>query len=611
MAILTPDKTLEPSKAYVRTPAVAGAFYPADKFILRERVSRELRTAESAMVELATERRIKASLSKAIIVPHAGYTYSGGTSALAYALLEAGRGEIQRAVIMGTPHHMTMRGVACCNASAFSCPLGTLPVDRDAEEYLLAHVPAVGVNDEVHRDDHTVEVQLPFLLETLGEVAIVPLSVGDTSPQEAGDVIRAFWDDPGTVFIVTTNLSHYYPHETARQVDDQTIGRICERLLPISAQKACGASAVNGLLDVCVERDVKPLLLGRCTSGDNDAVSLAGQDRIPIANTNEAVVGYASFVVWDDGAAHASDSSPASSSAEDARSASAASQASEDSETSAAAAAASPTAATHDVRATIEADLHEAGEVIEHMHASVHEHHELHHEHRHEHRRESVEKGLANLVKHTESYKRFSADPDNYAADPATNTTNMIPYNAGEALLVIARNTIAHELGRPQEPLIATEYAKWLNRKAATFVTLTENGRLRGCVGALAATRPLRDDVAAHALDAAFNDPRFAPVQPEELPLLRIEISVLSSPERIDARTRDELLERLHPYSDGVILRRGRKVATYLPRVWDQLNDPRDFVSHLLLKMGLPADQWDPQIVAERYSVVSFREPEE
>lgn len=581
MAILSPEH------AYVRPTAVAGAFYPADRFILCERVDRELRYAESAVVELATERRIKASLPKAIIVPHAGYTFSGGTAALAYALLEDVRGEIDRVIIMGPTHAVAVRGVACCNAAAFDSPLGRFPVDREAEEYLLAHAPAMTVSDETHRSEHSLEVQLPFLAQTLGRVPIVPLNVGDASPQEVGDVMRLFWDDPGTLFIVTTDLSHYYPHDTARRIDDQTIGRICERLLPIRTQMACGANAINGLLDVCVERDVKPVLLGRSTSGDSDEVSIAGQDRIPIADTNEAVVGYASFALWDDSAA----GSPHSATRHDAS-----------------AAKAEPAAAgiRADLHTAIKTDLHEMGEQIAHAQAHAHMRQEL----RKERRRESLERGLSNLVKHTESYKKFVADPDNYSSDPATNTTNMIPYNAGEALLVIARNAITRELGRPERNLVVTEYDKWLNRKAATFVTLTENERLRGCVGSLTATRPLRDDVAAHALDAAFDDPRFAPVSVEELPLLRIEVSVLSRPERIDAESREELVGRLHPYSDGVILRHGKSIATYLPRVWEQLNDPRDFISHLLLKMGLPADYWDDGIVAERYSVISFDEPE-
>lgn len=620
MAILTPDKTLEPSKAYVRTPAVAGTFYPADTFILRERVDRELRYAESAVVELATERRIKANLPKALITPHAGYTFSGGTAALAYALLEDGRGEINRVVIMGPTHTVAVRGVACCNASAFGSPLGDVPVDREAEQYLLDHVPCMTVNDQTHQAEHSLEVQLPFLQQTLGTVPIVPLNVGDASPQEVGDVMRAFWDDPGTMFIITTDLSHYYPHDTARRIDDQTIGRICERLLPIRTQMACGANAVNGLLDVCIERDIKPVLLGCSTSGDSDQVSVAGQGRIPIADTNEAVVGYASFAIWDDSATHsdssnpsqASSVSPTASAAQTVRTAGAAGN----SHTSHTAAASHATTASQAQDAPhvpspsgIATDLHEVGERIAHLHTEAHKIAVVH-QVRQERRKESLERGLSNLVKHTESYKKFSADPDNYSSDPATNTTNMIPYNAGEALLAIARNSIAHELGRPEQQIVTTEYTKWLNRKAATFVTLTENERLRGCVGSLVATRPLRDDVVAHALNAAFEDPRFAPVAVEELPLLRIEVSVLSKPERIDAQSREELAERLHPYSDGVILRRGKSVVTYLPRVWEQLNDPRDFISRLLLKMGLPADYWDDDIVAERYSVVSFDEPE-
>lgn len=619
MAILSPERT------YIRPAAVAGSFYPADRFVLRERVQREIRSASPAVVAMATEGIVHPTIPKAIIVPHAGYTYSGSTAALAYALLERGRGEVTRAVIVGPTHRVAVRGVACCNASAFDTPLGAMTVDRDAEQYALDHAPAMIVNDDTHRQEHAVEVQLPFIRETLGNVEIVPLNAGDATPREVGDVLRALWGGPETVIIISSDLSHYYPHEKARHLDDQTIGRICECNLPINPDQACGAIPVNGLLDVCIEKGLHPVLLGRATSGDDNEVSVAGEPRVPIADTNEAVVGYASFAIWE---------APRDGGADNAGSASARACATMAPMRTCAAGSFSPGSDdeddTKDPPAVSSDEMPAIGAPSSAASASSYPSSPSHaqpapHPHairtpvqavrdalaRQNAQRTQRPTGLAGLVKHTEEYAHLADDPETYASDPATNATGMIPLDAGNDLLVVARNAIARELNRPPVGEPSSSTSKWLDRKAATFVTLTENERLRGCIGTLRAREPLRDDVARHAVDAAFNDPRFAPVQNEEYPMLHIEVSVLSEPERIEGvRSRGDLLERLHPYSDGLVLRYGPHLATYLPQVWEQLSDPRDFVTHLLLKAGLPGDFWDERIVAERYSVITFSEPE-
>ena len=165
----------------------------------------------------------------------------------------------------------------------------------------------------------------------------------------------------------------------------------------------------------------------------------------------------------------------------------------------------------------------------------------------------------------------------------------------------------------------------WLAKHGASFVTLTEHGRLRGCIGTLEAYRPLGEDVAAHAVDAALHDPRFRPVTAAEIPLLRFEVSVLSEPEPIvivgaDGRyhpvgSRAELERALRPGTDGLIVadRTGRHRATFLPQVWEELPRPHDFVSHLLAKAGLPpATDWDHgELDCSRYTVTAFAEREQ
>ncbi|PJM77984.1 AmmeMemoRadiSam system protein B [Bifidobacterium felsineum] len=307
-------------QGYVRPAAVAGAFYPADRTRLKQLINTQLDYGRSLLKQL--EPQLPAGVPKAVIVPHAGYVYSGTTAALAYALLERGRGTVKRAVIVGPTHRVPVRGVACSHAVAFETPLGAVPVDVDAERKASS---VLIVNDPTHAQEHAVEVQVPFLQTVFGpDLTIVPLNAGDASPEEVGDVLRALWGGPETVIIISSDLSHYHPEAYARQLDDETIGNIAHSRMPIHPRRACGAYPINGLLDVLVhglksaqcetiretsneegeacrtfaaeQFDLR--LLGRSTSGDDGVVSLAGKPRSDMNDPDEPVVGYASFAMW-------------------------------------------------------------------------------------------------------------------------------------------------------------------------------------------------------------------------------------------------------------------------------------------------------------------------
>lgn len=202
----------------------------------------------------------------------------------------------------------------------------------------------------------------------------------------------------------------------------------------------------------------------------------------------------------------------------------------------------------------------------------------------------------------------------------------------GDVLLKLARASICERL-RIEHPTVADSTASilaanpWLNEFGACFVTLTEGGRLRGCIGSLVAHQPLGQDVIAHAADATTRDPRFSPVTAAEYPLLNVEVSVLGEPEPITVKTdalkqgdedaerpvrsRTELEVALRPGIDGLILsdHRGRS-ATFLPQVWDELPDPHDFVSHLLAKARIrPSYDWNNgEIDCQRYEVTAYAE---
>ena len=190
-----------------------------------------------------------------------------------------------------------------------------------------------------------------------------------------------------------------------------------------------------------------------------------------------------------------------------------------------------------------------------------------------------------------------------------------LPTDAGLILLPLARSAIAHRLGPTgQVPAVAVKRAAWLEEPGASFVTLTSGrlpgGPLRGCIGTLEAHRPLREDVEANAVAAATRDPRFPPLAPAELEDTVVEVSVLSAPTALPVAGEAELLARLRPGVDGVILSDARHRATFLPQVWEQLPDPADFLAHLRRKAGLPAGGWGSDLTIETYTVTAWQETE-
>jgi AmmeMemoRadiSam system protein A len=204
--------------------------------------------------------------------------------------------------------------------------------------------------------------------------------------------------------------------------------------------------------------------------------------------------------------------------------------------------------------------------------------------------------------------------------------SDLLPPDAGSVLCAIARRAIAAHLGI-SDGQIGTAIAadpsgtgtpaslgyrnddSWLQLPGAAFVTLSTLGALRGCIGSLSAHRPLRDDVAANAVNAAVHDPRFPPLTHAELAETHIEVSVLSAPEPLPFVNHAEAVARLRPRVDGVTLEYGSHRGTFLPQVWDQLPDASDFLVHLVRKAGLPAGWWDDSARLTRYTVTAFEEP--
>ncbi len=254
-----------------RWPAVAGLFYPETPDELESAVRAYLGSAQA-----------EGPVPKAVIAPHAGYVYSGPVAATAYARLAAARRTVRRVVLIGPAHRVPIRGVAASSADAFATPLGEVPVDRDAVRRITA-LPQVRLADLPHRDEHSLEVHLPFLQLTLEDFAIVPLVVGDATAEEVAQVLEALWGGPETLILVSSDLSHYHDYETARRIDAVTSAAI-ERLseTPLNYEQACGAMPINGLVVVARRRGLSAAVLDLRNSGDT-------------AGPRHEVVGYGAY----------------------------------------------------------------------------------------------------------------------------------------------------------------------------------------------------------------------------------------------------------------------------------------------------------------------------
>lgn len=257
----------------VRPAAVAGMFYPGTPAVLG--------AAVRAYLAEAPPPAATASVPKALIVPHAGYVYSGPVAAPAYRRIAAGRGTIRRVVLLGPVHRVPIRGLALPSAKAFATPLGTVDVDTEAAALAL-EVPHVSVDEAAHALEHSLEVQLPFLQTVLDDFRIVPFAVGDASAAEVAAVIEKLWGGPETLIVVSSDLSHYHPYAAARQIDRGTAAAILALDGSLDHDQACGATPINGLA-MCARRlDLKSELIDLRNSGDT-------------AGDKSRVVGYAAF----------------------------------------------------------------------------------------------------------------------------------------------------------------------------------------------------------------------------------------------------------------------------------------------------------------------------
>jgi AmmeMemoRadiSam system protein B/AmmeMemoRadiSam system protein A len=446
----------------VRPAAVAGMFYPDNPIALKQ-----------TLVDLLARARTSAlsGAPKALIVPHAGYIYSGPVAASAYAGLSTQRGRIRRVVLLGPTHRVYVRGLALPEADRFSTPLGEVPLDREGMQRLSA-LPQVTTSAAAHQMEHSLEVQLPFLQQVLGDFQLLPLAVGEATAAEVAEVLENVWGGDETLIVISSDLSHFLPDALARQVDGGTVEDILALNSHLNHEQACGATPINGLMLAAQRHGLH-------------AVKLDVRNSSETAGDPERVVGYAAFAFTSE---------------------------------------------------------------------------------------------------------RTPDQPDT---------------DKGTTLLKLARSEIASKLGH--EVPFATQ-ASWLAEPGASFVTLTRQGELRGCIGTLEAHRPLGVDVRENAVAAAFRDPRFMPLTRDEFDAIRVEVSLLSPTEALTVDDEASALATLRPNVDGVVFEYGHHRSTFLPQVWEQLPEPAEFMAHLKRKAGLPMDFWAEGIRLSRYSVSKWKE---
>jgi AmmeMemoRadiSam system protein B/AmmeMemoRadiSam system protein A len=466
----------------IRPPVWAGRFYPADADVLTRQIEALMDQAAASPPPRLPEGRLRA-----VVMPHAGYQFSGLTAAHALRLM-AGE-TFEKVVLLGPDHRVGLRNGAVSAAEAWQTPLGLVPVHPDARRLVRSDLfRAVPASD---RQEHSIEVLLPLLQCALKDIRIVPVVLG---PGDLAGMIREIDAivDADTLLVVSSDLSHGLPEAQARSYDRQTLETILALDAAALLQRengACGRIPLAVLISIARERGWRPALVNYRNSGD-----------VP-QGSDDWIVGYAAVAFYGE-----------------------------------------------------------------------------------------------DLMK------------DNPSA-PASGLTE----SQGRLLIRLARQTIGQRLGqRPVSADVSAEAAveQALQRRSGTFVTLKIDNRLRGCIGSLIPSESIVEGVRRNALNAAFNDYRFSPLTAEELERVVIEVSILTPPAALAYRDADDLVGRLRPGVDGVILRKGGHSATFLPQVWEQLPRTEDFLGHLCLKAGLEADAWRRgDLAVETYQVVYFEEP--
>jgi hypothetical protein len=461
--------------APVRETAVAGLFYPADLYQLSNDVDGYLENVPSTL----------SNRPKLMIVPHAGYRYSAQVAAFAYRRLVPFKDKIHRVFLLGPSHHVDFNGVALSKAKQFKTPLGLVKVDEHTVTE-LAQNNFFSFNTKAHKDEHALEVQLPFLQKTLDNFEIVPMLYGRADAKQISQVLAPYLNDDTSLLIISSDLSHYLDYDSANQTDKQSAQDVAA-FVPVNHHQFCGATAVNVAMLLAKKFGLVPQLLDMVNSGD-------------VSEDKNRVVGYGAWSYEE------SENEP-----------------------------------------------------------------EL--------------KGLDLEVQHLQNFARHNK----------------------AALLDIVKKSLQSavtkgELFRPSRK----DFNNVLFDKGASFVTLKQGKKLRGCIGSLYPHTAIALDLAQNTYSAALKDNRFSPVRADELNNLDFTISLLTDFEEIKFDSYDDLLSKIQPQIDGLLIKDGQREGVFLPTVWKEIPDKKDFVTQLKLKAGLSPSYWADTCKVFRFKTVEI-----
>jgi hypothetical protein len=450
----------------IRQPAAAGTFYPDDPTELKNKISNllsnsELRIDNSKIINL-------------LIVPHAGYEYSGSVAAAGFKQIQTSN--YDKVILLGASHQSYFEGIAVDENTAWQTPLGQVNIDLVTAQKIVDADESFNFNSSAHSQDHSLEVQLPFLQTVLDNFKIVPILLGQATEKDVNNLANTIHQNltANTLLVISTDLSHYPSYDLANSIDERTINSILTGD-PEKFEKKANEQMSQGYpnLDTvaCAEKAVKTgMIIAQNFDGNWQLIKYANSG--DAVGEKSRVVGYAAIV-------------------------------------------------------------HLGGGSL-----------------------------------------------------PVSSEVDKLNQNQKESLLGLARETLEGYIKEAKKPKASiTDPA--LQEQLGCFVTLRKNGQLRGCMGEFSPTTPLWQTVIDRTVVAATQDPRFSPVEPDELKDISLEISVLSKPEPIDDWQKIEL--GIH----GVIVQKGNRSGTYLPQVGTEhnWNNIEDFLSNLCQsKAGLPAD---------------------
>ncbi len=445
-------------KKEIREPVFAGSWYPSDE--------KELRNLTEEYLNNLDNLNFNGTI-KAVIVPHAGYIYSGQIAAAAFKQLDD---EYETVFLIGPSHSYPLTDVSVSNLDYFSTPLGRVKVSDKSKEILKENI--VENIEEAHSNEHSLEVEIPFLQMQLKDFEIVPLIVGETDVEEFKNVLSRNVGEEDLI-VVSVDLSHYHEYNEALSLDYISVKNIMElNYEKIISSEIDAPWAVSSLLKLAKEKYWKPYLITYSNSGE-------------VTGDKTSVVGYSAIVF-------------------------------------------------------VEEFNNEDKEFLLNL------------------ARKSAEEYL-------KSGEKIEVDEKD------------VPIN--------------------------------LRESKACFVTFIKDEQLRGCIGHIVPQMPLYQCVIENSINAATKDPRFSPMNSNELKASKIDVSVLTLPTILEHKTSEELLYKLNPYQYGVILQRGENQSTFLPSVWEFIPNKQEFLANLCIKGNMEADCWkDPRTEIYIYEAIDFSE---